>query len=208
MFVWEKRMAEEETEKIEETIEKKKQEIPWWKRLSPTVLVIGGVVIYFIFRSMMMDAENKGTYIFGLIGLGIFLYMMSQTSKTKEEEVVNPAEAEWLVKESFERKKKWGQFPKMSTCKVGPVINLKHKDGRGVHYPIAFELNDPYSKPKYYCAQVTAKGVERGFVLFIETIGPFNGREVEHEKSYIPGWVLKSHKYPVLRDLFMREREK
>ena len=120
---------------------------------------------------------------FWLIGLGVVLWMMTKSPKTREEEMISPEEAEFLTEKACIRKKKWGQFPPMSTYKVGPVSNLQHRDGGGIYYDVAVELINPYDKTKYYVSKVMARGIEKGFVTLIESIGPINGREKPQEKT-------------------------
>jgi hypothetical protein len=199
-------MAEDEKKRIEKEAEEKKKEAPWWQNLSPTTWIIAGVIIFLIIRSIGLAPENKNTYFWWLAGLGIILYLIAQRPSSKFEAMISPKEAELLVERDLERKLRWGQLPTMSKYWLDAPIQLKHTGGVGIHYQVACTVKDPYSKPRHMMATVMPKGVERGFVLFSEHIGRVTGREVVQEKPIVPDWIQRSEQYPVLKDIFLREK--
>lgn len=196
----------EEKKKIEQLAEEKKKEAPWWQRLSPLVLGGAGLVGFLILRNIMTDAENKSNYIFWLIGLLVILYLLAQTPKTKEEEMITPKEAELLTERECERKRRWEQFEPMSSYRIGPVSKLQHKDGGGIYYDVSVEVTSPYHKSMHYVATVMAKGIEKGFVTLQESMGPISGREKTAEKTVVPEWFRMAEKSPLLEKLMLRER--
>ncbi len=196
----------EEKKQIEKLAEEKKKVAPWWQRLSPLVLGGGGIVAFLIIRNIMTDVKNRNTYVFWLIGLLVVLYLLAQTPKTKEEEIITPKEAELLTERECERKRRWEQFEPMSTYKIGPVSSLQHRDGGGVYYDVSVEVASPYHKPMHYVATVMAKGIEKGFVTIQESIGPITGREKIAEKTLFPEWFRRAEKSPLLEKLMLRER--
>ena len=194
----------EEKKQIEKLAEEKKKEAPWWQRLSPLVLGGGGLVGFLIIRNMMTDVENRNTYIFWLIGLLVVLYLLAQTPKGKEEEIITPKEAELLTERECERKRRWEQFEPMSTYKIGPVSNLQHRDGGGVYYDVAVEVTSPYNRSMYYIGKVMAKGIEKGFVTIQEAMGPLTGREKVAEKTIVPEWFRMAERSPLYEKLILR----
>ena len=196
----------EEKKKVEQLVEEKKKVVTWWQRLSPLVLGGGGIVGFLIIRNIMTDVENRNTYVFWLIALLAVLYLLAQTPKTKEEEMITPKEAELLTERECERKRRWEQFEPMSTYRVGPVSNLQHRDGGGIYYEVSVEVVSPYNKTMYYAATVMAKGIEKGFVTIKESIGPITGREKVAEKTMFPEWFRRAEKSPLLEKLMLRER--
>lgn len=203
-------MPEEEKEKkeLETKTEEKQKQVPWWQKLSP-IMIGGGLIIGFlIFKGWQSDPENSSTYIVYFLILVGGLYLLSQTTTAKLEEVVlKPDEAEHLARSDCERKRRWGQFDSMVRFNIGPISQLQHKVARGTYYDVNVEVMDPYSKPKYYCATVVAKGVERGFVTLNEIVAPLNGREEPMEKPYIPEWFRHAQQSSIFEKLLFRGRE-
>lgn len=199
-------MAEEEKKKIEEAAEEKKKDVPWWQNLSRPIIIGAAVIGFLIIRSMMMDVENRNTYFFWLGALVLALYLLSQRPAERLEAMISPREAELLVERDLERKRRWGQLPPMCSYEVGPQIELKHTGGRGIHYNVSCTINDPYSRPKHMIATVIPKGVERGFVTFRDAIGQMTGREVVQEKPIVPDWIMRAEEFPVLKDIYLREK--
>ncbi len=198
-------MAKVETkEEIEQLAEEKKKELPWWQRLNPLVLGGAGLVAFLIIRSIMVDVENRNTYMFWLIGLLVIIYLIAQTPKAKGEEMITPKEAELLVERECERKKRWKQFEPMSEYNVGPVSKLQHTDARGIYYDIAVEVTSPYDRPIYYSATVMAKGIEKGFVYLNESIGPLTGREKPDIRVLVPPWFKDIEKRPLMEKLLFK----
>lgn len=198
-------LDEQDKRKVEEEAEEKKKELPWWKNLSPVVLGAAGLVGFILIRGLAADETSKNNMLW-LIGLVVVLYLISQTSRTIEDRLITPREAEILAGRAMDIKKGWGQFGLMCTYDVGPVSDFMHRDGRGIFYNVAVRLNDPYGIPKNYCAKVYAKGDSKGFVTIADSIAPVSGREIESEKSIVPGWILASQKYPIIEKLMLRER--
>lgn len=200
-------MAEEkEKEETEKKIEEKEEAPPIWKKMPPGVVIGVGILIFLLIRGMEIGGTNKN-FIYILIGLGI-LYILSQ-KKTPREKMITPREAELLTERELERKSRpeWSQFSLMSKYRVGPVLDMMHRDARGRYYNVAVEIIDPYTKPKYYTAKVMADGPERGFTTLIESIGPLDGRKIHQEKDWasMPDWLRKGEKYPFLQKLWLRE---
>ena len=198
---------EKEKRELEQKAEEKKKELPWWQNLSPLTIGIAGLGGFLIIRSIMVDVENKNTYMFYLIGLATILYLLSRTTKAKEEVMITPKEAELLAERECERKRRWEQFGPMTKYKIGPVSNLMHRDAMGMYYDVAVEVTSPYDRPVYYTAKVMAKGIERGFTTLIESIGPMSGREKDQEKTIIPEWAQRVGVSTVLEKMmFGKER--
>lgn len=195
-------MNEEDRSEIRKMIEEKdknKQQAPFWQNLPPIVLIIGGAMVFFAFKSMTMTKDNNQYFIFILI-LAAVLYMMGQ--KKDIETIMLPDEAEANVWKEIERKQRWGQVDYMCQFKVGPVNPLQHTDGRGIFYAIGVEKINPYHKSEYWVARVMASGKERGIVTFEKSIGAMNGREIKdvHDITKVPAWIKMSDKYPSIRD--------
>jgi hypothetical protein len=200
-------MDEDEKRESEQSLKDKKKEKAWYQTLNPWLLG-GAVILAFVFISnIMYDADNRDSYTFWLIGLFVVLYLLAQSPRIKSDEIISPREAELLVERECERKKRWGQFESMSTYKIGPVSDLQHRDARGLFYNIFVEVDNPYTKARFYIAKVYAKGLERGYVTLHESIGRFTGREYEQEKTIIPDWLTKSREYPLMEKLLLRKRE-
>lgn len=197
---------EEEKKKVEEKTEEKKKEIAWWKRLSPITIIGGAIVVFLLTRSMEADVANKNSYLLYIGAVIAVLYLLAQVPKTKEEDMINPKEAELLVERECERKNRWGQFGPMIKYEIGPVSGIQHRDGKGIYYDVAVAILSPYDRPKYYAATVMAKGIEKGFVYLNESIGPLTGREIVQEKTIIPEWMTRTRDYPLLEKLIFRER--
>ena len=199
-------MDESEKREAEEKVEEKKRDIPWWQRLNPMVLGGAAIVGFLILRSVITDSENKSNYMFWLIALLVVIYLLSQSPKAREEEMITPREAELLVERECERKKRWNQFGTMSKYVIGPVTSLKHRDGGGTYYNVSVEVVNPYDRTKYYNAMVMAKGIERGFVTIQESIGALTGRETVHEKTIIPEFAKRIGVDTVLEKMLFKER--
>jgi len=194
-------MAEEEDKtEAEKGVEEKKKEAPWWQKIHPVVAGGGILAGYLILRSMMLDEENRGTYMFWLLALGAFIYFLTRPFTPKEEEIIRPYEAELLVEKECARKKSWGQFKPMAQYHVDPVSNLHHKDSVGLFYDVSVTVHNPYDRPDYYIGRVIAKGPERGFTTLSEHVGRLTGRERPPEKTILPPWLLKIQKYPELKE--------
>lgn len=196
---------EQEKREVEQEAEEKKKEVAWWRRLHP--LVLGGSILiaFLIINKMMTDVENRNTYIFWLVAIGVILYLISQVPKTKEEEMITPKEAELLTERECERKRRWGQFGPMTKYEIGPIGPLQRRDGGGLYYDIAVEVTSPYDRPEYFVATVMAKGQERGFTWLIKSIGPIHGREKVPEKDYIPGWFKRTEQSGLLERIMFNK---
>ncbi|RLE37449.1 hypothetical protein DRJ17_06625 [Candidatus Woesearchaeota archaeon] len=201
LLAW--KMFEEKETELEED-EKKKEKKPTWQKVPPTVLVAGIVAIVLVWRSMIMT-EEKGQYVVIIVGILIIFYILSRRDEATTD-LVTPKEAELLVEREAIRKKAWGQFPLMATPKIGPLIDIQHRDGAGLFYRIGVTIIDPYRLPKYYIGKVMMKGPERGFTTLIEPISPFTGREGVAEKSLLPSWVKAVRKDSFLEKFFSSEK--
>jgi hypothetical protein len=197
-------MAEKEKEQVEKITEEKKKDVPWYQRLSPTTMIVGGVIVFFILQNISNDPENRNQYIFWVLAVVGVLYLLSQNPQAKAEQMISPKEAELLAERECERKRRWEQFEPMSTYRIGPVAPLQRKDGGGNYYEVGVQVNSPYTKPKYYIATVMAKGAERGFTWLTESLGPITGREKIQERSIIPPWMTDMEKQPLLEKVLLR----
>jgi len=191
-----------ETKKeTEEALEKKKKEEPWFKKTSPIVIVIGGVILFLLFKNILNNPEGGNSNFFLiLLVLGV-VYMLSRTKKEPETPLL-PKEAELLVEREMERKVRWNQFPTMTIYKVGPAIDLLHRDARGRYYNVGVETKS-FGRRKYYIAKVMATGPEKKYVTIQEHRGRFDGTtRQEHDVSLLPPWIRTADKHPILKELW------
>jgi hypothetical protein len=156
---------------------------------------------------MKLDTEGKGNYLYFVIGAIVIFYLLNKQTEIKQK-YVNPKEAELLAERECERKLRWGQWPPMSKCFIGPVIDMMHRDARGIYYNISVKVTNPFwSYPKYFVAKVMATGDERAFCTIIEGISPLHGRNIQQEKDITkpPIWLKKAQRYPTLEKLWMKD---
>lgn len=180
-------MVVEEKEEIKESLEKKeeKEEKEWWKNVPTWMLVVGMFIFFIAMRGITME---KGGMSQILILIAVVAVLVIMSKKYKEvETVLTPKEAEILVEREWERKKAWNQFSLMDRFAPSPINNSQHRDGRGMYYDVGFKVVNPYhNKTVYYIGKVTMKGSEKGYVSFIESIGPLTGREKTPERTILP----------------------
>ena len=182
----ENKMVVEEKEEVKESLEKKEEKVEkeWWKSIPNWMLVVGAFILFIAMRGVTME---KGGMSQVLILMAVVAVLVIMSKKYKEVEgVLTPKEAEILVEREWERKKAWNQFNMMDKFAPSPVNNAQHRDGRGMYYDTGFKVINPYSKATYYIGKVTMKGPERGYVSFIESIGPLTGREKPPERTILP----------------------
>lgn len=188
----------DEKDKEEKEIEdKKKESKSTWGNIPPIVLIIGGLLIFFIFQSMKVSGpEGKNTQFmfFALILLIAYLLMKGQ----KQLGMVTPREAELLVERDLDRKQRWGQFSPMSKFSVGPCSDIMHRDARGVFYDVQVTEYRPFKYPKHWIAKVMAKDEERTFVTFTESIGPMKRPVTQEEKMIKDKWFEAAERSPAL----------
>src|SRR3990167_742372 len=181
---------EKEREEIEKIRKDKERQRPWWQEINPAVLAGLVLVGLFMFKGILEDTVNKNNVMFWVIAIVVVIYLLSKAPAAKDESIVSPREAELLVIRECERKKRWGQFRRMAKFDIGPVGPLQRKDGGGMYYDIPVEVTDPYDPPRYFVAVVMARGLEKTFTTFIESIGPISGREKVSERTVIPQWMI------------------
>jgi len=192
-----------EREDLAESYKEKKQERPFWQNIPPKYLLGGAVIIFFALRGMMQSPDNNGQFLVLIIMVAGLLYMLSGTYHPVEK-LVSPVEAELLVEQELERKKKFGQIPEMCKYTIDVVNPITHRDARGMYYSIGVTLKPPYAIPKHFQAFVMMKGPERGFVGFVEAVARVTGREIRQEKTIMPEWIRRSRDYPLLDRMFSK----
>ena len=196
-------MPIEEKKEVEKQIEdKKKEKPPVWKSLPPGIILIAGIILLLIFMGMG-KSENKAQYIWIIIIVGLILYFLAKT-KAPETGILSPREAELHVERDCLRKQMWGQFPIMSHFKVGPTIDMMHRDGRGKYYNVQVGLYDPYIVTKHFISKVMAIGDEKSFVTLVDSIGQFDGKvPQEVDIVHMAPWMRQTRKNPFLEKLWL-----
>jgi hypothetical protein len=195
-------MAEEDKELTLKEEEKRKKSLPWYQKMDKTLLVAGVVVVFLIVVNINNDPSNRNNYMLWIIGVIALVYFLGQQKRAPEEAVLPPHVAEFLVEKQLERKKEWGQFDRMCTFNVSPVSHLQKRDGGGMYYDISVKVNNPYDKPEFYTANVMARGLERGFVTFQESMGSITGREKIPERTIVPQWFKDLENNDLLEKMF------
>jgi len=202
-------MDDKEKRELEEKVEEKSKDVPWYQRLNPVVIGVAGLLLFVLWRSASMNKERASSYYLWMAAIVIILYLMTRTQKTKDETVITPREAELLVEAECERKKRWGQYPFDTMCsyQVGPENPMMSKDSRGMFYHVNVRVENKWTgAKKHYVAQCMMKGISKGFVTFVQGIGEMSGREVVPERSPIPEWLRLSKEYTAIDKMLFRSR--
>lgn len=197
-------MADTKEETSKELEEKKEVAKPFYATMPTWMLILGGVLVFFALQKLTTAKEGSSNTLYIAIIVIVVLYFLSKRDK-EVEKLVSPKEAELLAERECERKIRWNQWPLMTKYAIGPVSDLIHKDGRGLHYKVGVAVSNPYwAQDKFYIAKVMASGLERGFTTLILGIGEMTGRDIQDIKDITkpPAWLRRADRYSMLEKLW------
>jgi hypothetical protein len=154
-------MDEQEKREVEQKIEEKKKETPWWQKLSPIVIGGAGLVLFLIYQSAQNNPDLKTKYEQWGIAILVILYLISRTSKHEEKRFITAREAKILTAKECEFNRRLNEFPFTTMCvyQVGPVNPWKQTDASGTYCDVAVKVK-PYATDKrwyYYTSTVIVK---------------------------------------------------
>lgn len=200
-----------EKDVVEETKEKEKKEqqeekkISWFQKV-PMVFKLGGIgILFFKYQSLVKTGGDFNEIWIWVIAVIALWYVLGSEGKRRTSGILTAAEAEEILREEVERKKKEGQIERWDNIYYGPNNGLFIQEGIPQHYQIEMQIMSE-NKREFKRGIVFAAGDTKGIVTIQDSVGRLTGREPIPVRT--PQIFKELKKYDIDMDKFIFGAEK